>query len=79
MFEPICTIGEHLPQSHIDLIETVETPGNVEMEEAELGIDEHVDGEDDDLFRMNAHCKYWKLCMEFRKFKMAATTILISE
>ena len=49
------------------------------MEEAELGIDEHVDGEDDDLFKMNVHCKYWKLCMEFRKFKMAATTILISE
>lgn len=50
VLEPIWTIGELLPQSLIDLIETVETPANIEIEEVEFDIDEDVDGEDSDSF-----------------------------
>ena len=53
MLEPIWTIGDLLPQSLIDLTDTVKTPANVEREELELDIDEDVDdvdGEDSDLF-----------------------------
>ena len=49
VLEPIWTIGELLPQSLIDHIETVETPANVEIEEVEFDIDEDVDGEDSNL------------------------------
>ena len=53
VLEPIWTIGELLPQSLIDLTDTVKTPANVEIEDLELDIDEDVDdvdGEDSDLF-----------------------------
>lgn len=50
VLEPIWTIGELLPQSLIDLIETVETPANIEIEEVEFDIDEDVDGDDSDSF-----------------------------
>ena len=50
MLEPIWTIGEVLPQSLIDLVETVDIPANLEIGELDLDIDEDVDEENGDFF-----------------------------